>query len=238
MFRKFTKAILNRWLILIGNKFNYFLIKGNLNPNNRFNHSAFMQSAWITSMDLVRNATVEMLSREIYQNGISGAVAELGVYQGEFASVINYHFPDRSFYLFDTFQGFDFRDAILDRRHNYSEARYDFSDTSVDIVLRKLPFKSKAIVKQGWFPESAEGCENETFCFVNLDADLYNPILQGLHWFYPRLAEGGYIIVHDYNNDAYAGVKHAVQDFISTTKISYVALPDTGGSIVIGKSVK
>lgn len=43
----------------------------------------------------------------IYSNNISGCVAEVGVFQGEFASVINKNFPDRKLYLFDTFEGFD-----------------------------------------------------------------------------------------------------------------------------------
>lgn len=38
---------------------------------------------------------------------LNGCVAEAGVFQGNFAKVINANFPDRKLYLFDTFEGFD-----------------------------------------------------------------------------------------------------------------------------------
>ena len=48
------------------------------------------------------------------------------------------------------------------------------------------------IVKQGFFPETATDVE-DTFCFVSIDTDLYEPIYQGLKFFYPKLEKGGYI---------------------------------------------
>ena len=49
-------------------------------------------------------------ANEIYLNGISGMVAECGVYKGDFACILARIFPDRKLYLFDTFSGFDKRD--------------------------------------------------------------------------------------------------------------------------------
>ena len=121
------------------------------------------------------------------------AVAEGGVFQGEFAKEINRAFPQSSLYLFDTFEGFDRRDIETERQNGYSiEKENHLSITSEEIVLSKLPHRQNAVIRKGYFPETAAGLEALRFQFVNLDFDLYNPILEGLRFFYPRIARGGY----------------------------------------------
>ena len=49
------------------------------------------------------------------------------------------------------------------------------------------------------------------------------------------LKNGGYIFVHDYNNDGYKGAKEAVEEFCKENNISRMPLPDAGGTVVISK---
>ena len=180
-----------------------------------------------------REATLEIMSREIYRYKIYGAAAELGVYRGDFAKRINHFFPDRMLYLFDTFEGFDERDAEADRSKKFSVAQDGgFSGTSIDLVLSKMEHKENCIVRKGWFPQTAEGIDDK-FCFVSLDADLYQPTLAGLEFFYPRLVNGGVIMIHDFNNDEFSGVREAVKEFCTKNYTGYVCLTDTCGSAVI-----
>ncbi|HEY8733951.1 MAG TPA: methyltransferase, partial [Puia sp.] len=60
-------------------------------------------------------------------------------------------------------------------------------------------------------------------------------IYSGLHFFYPKLVSGGYIFVHDFNNDSYRGARQAVENFCSEQKVNYLPLPDLGGSAIIMK---
>jgi O-methyltransferase len=80
----------------------------------------------------------------------------------------------------------------------------DFVNTSVDLVMKKMAHPAKVRIVQGYFPESLQDLD-DTFAFVSLDVDLYQPISAGLEWFYDRLSRGGYIFVHDYNNRRYRG---------------------------------
>ena len=48
-------------------------------------------------------------------------MAELGVYRGEFAKEINKVFPDRTLYLFDTFEGFAEQDCDTEVKKGYAE---------------------------------------------------------------------------------------------------------------------
>jgi O-methyltransferase len=185
-------------------------------------------------LDYIRLSTLELVSKEINYSGKKGAVAELGVYKGKFARYINGYFPDRKFYLFDTFKGFDETDIKTEKINNFSEGNQDFSNTSVQKVLEIMPHPQQCVVKEGYFPQTTEGIDEE-FVFVSIDTDLYDPIYNGLVYFYPRLIKGGYIFVQDYNNDGYTGAKKAVQQFCKENQISFTPLPDNCGTAIIVK---
>ncbi len=186
------------------------------------------------NLDYIRTAFLELCYDEIISKNIPGNVAELGVYQGEFAKKINLLFLDRKLYLFDTFEGFHPEDIEKDTRSGYSDGKQDFSKTSVESVLKLMKYPDNCIICKGHFPATAKRVD-DIFCFVNLDADLYEPIYEGLKFFYPRLSKGGYILVHDYNNDDYLGVRKAVHQYCNENNINYVPLPDIGGSVIITK---
>ncbi len=186
--------------------------------------------------DYNRYSSLELCAYEIINNKVPGNIAELGVYQGVFASKLNELFTDKKLYLFDTFQGFSAEDKKIEMSQNLDTKgiNINFSQTSVDYVLKKMKYKENCIVKQGYFPDSASDV-NDTFCFVSIDADLYNPIYDGLRFFYPRLNHGGYIFVHDFNNKVFAGARKAVLKFCQENSVSYFPLSDVGGTVVITK---
>lgn len=181
----------------------------------------------------LRLAALRMIAGEVRERDVEGAVAELGVYRGAFAAELNRLFPDRSLYLFDTFSGFDQRDVDVEGQHGLSRAASgEFADTSVEAVRERLPFPDRAVFRVGYFPETAAGLE-ERFAVVSLDADLYKPLLDGLRYFYPRMAHGGYIIVHDYNNSRFPGARQAVRQFCEEHRVFVVPLSDLHGTGVI-----
>lgn len=163
------------------------------------------------------------------ERNIPGNMAEVGVYTGEFAKLFNRYFPEKQLYLFDTFEGFDAeRDSVNDCDVN------NFKDTSVENVLGKMVTPEKCIVRKGYFPDTAEGIE-DTFCLVSLDCDLYNPILAGLEYFYPRLEVGGYIFIHDFGSYHYEEVKRAVYKYCDEHNAAIVPIVDRCLSVIIAK---
>ncbi len=188
------------------------------------------------NFDYVRYATLELCYEEIVSNAVAGSIAELGVYKGDFAKRLNLLFSDRSLYLFDTFEGFSKKDIEIEKKNNFSGGNQDFSDTSVEVVLSKMHYPKNCVIKKGFFPDTAKDIDiTVKFCFVSIDADLYDPIINGLGFFYPRLEKGGFIFVHDFNNDAYKGARQAVIKFCKENSIGYTPLPDSGGTVVITK---
>jgi O-methyltransferase len=186
------------------------------------------------NFDYVRNATLFLCSEEIERNNVKGSVAELGVFQGEFAKRLNYLFRDRKLFLFDTFEGFSKQDVVTEVTNGYSFGNQNFANTSIELVKSKMTYPDNCVFKKGWFPQTTEGVE-DVFCFVSLDADLYEPIYEGLKFFYPRLEKYGYIFIHDFNNENYKGARQAVIKFCTEQQISYVPIVDSGGTVVITK---
>ena len=187
-------------------------------------------SSMNTEKDSVQ--AIECIAREIYKNGITGAVAEAGVYKGNTAKYINCLFPDRKLHLFDTFRGFPEKDKKREDERGFYRSDIDFSDTAEELVMKKMTFPDKVIIHKGWFPETTQGIV-DNFSFVRLDMDLYDPIYAGLVYFYPRMEKGGYIFIHDCRSKNFEGARAAVQDFCKKEHVGYLCMPDLLGSAVI-----
>ncbi|MFB0846172.1 TylF/MycF/NovP-related O-methyltransferase [Paenibacillus oleatilyticus] len=219
------------------NKFNLFS-KRRIDPFHLCNMNLIGRERRIdfdnSNTDYIRLSSLELIAEEIHLNNVVGNVAELGVYKGEFAKHINQIFPNKKLYLFDTFEGFDGRDVKYDINNKFSGETTQFSDTNINLVLNKMKYPENVMVKKGYFPETSIGLEDQ-FAFVSIDTDLYKPIYDGLTYFYPRLANGGYIFVHDYNNSIFKGAKEAVKRYCSENKIPYVPISDNLGTVVIAK---
>jgi len=185
--------------------------------------------------DLVRASALSLVVDEIKRRELSGAVAELGVAEGKFSSIINALLPDKRLYLFDTFEGFPDADLVYEVENNYSNAKAGtYAGIDLKKVMEKMRTPENCVIRKGWFPDTSVGLE-EQFCFVSIDCDLYQPIYAGLSYFYPRLVKYGYIFVHDYRSKYYRGVKAALTRFADEYGISYSVLPDNTGTAVITK---
>ena len=189
--------------------------------------------------DYVRVRTLELAISEIKRKNIEGAVAELGVFRGNFAKYINTAFPDRKMYLFDTFEGFGEQEAAKEKdAGNVNDAFINpVKNTSIELVMSKMKYKDNIIIKQGFFPESLGNGLEEKFALVSLDVDFEESTVSGLEYFYPRLSVGGYIFIHDYNYGYYDSVIKAVDKFENKTGISLCKVPicDADGTLVITK---
>lgn len=180
--------------------------------------------------DYVRLRTLELICREL--DAVPGAAAELGVYRGAFARCINALLPERTLYLFDTFTGFDETEAA-----GYGAGfRNAHRDTAAEKVLRLMPHPARVMIRQGFFPATAEGLEAR-FALVSLDVDLEESTLAGLRWFYPRLSPGGYLLLHDFNSPKLPGVRRALERFRGEWSEPVPAVPicDINGTLVLPK---
>ena len=164
---------------------------------------------------------------------IPGDFAELGVYKGDSANLIHLMDSKREFHLFDTFEGFREKDLEVEIGKAATYTKHNFADTSIERVKQRLN-KPQFIFHKGYFPETTENCTGKQFALVSMDVDLYNPTKAGLEFFYPRLAPGGVLIVHDYNPD-WPGIVKAVDEFAENIPEPIIPLADVDNSVMIFK---
>lgn len=216
----------------------YHVVRGvDAHGNLCLNQTEFDEGGYQES-DYVRIKCFELAVKEMRKRNVPGEVAEVGVFRGEFAQYLNYSFPDRKCYLFDTFDGFDANEALNEIKNgNCTDAFVEaYKQTNVGEVIKKMKYIDNLIIKQGFFPDSLDGLE-EKFAFVSIDVDFEESIYAGLEYFYPRLSAGGYIFIHDYNSSL-LGVEKAVDRYEKDYSIRLCKMPlcDANGTLVVMKS--
>jgi O-methyltransferase len=250
-FWKLRLKLLHYWCALFRNASFYVQGKMDIDPKGFWHNPEFVSATGgyqipgdkvrrtvlhLEPWDTVRRDMLILLLRKIVERQVPGDLAELGVYKGGTARLIHHYVPERTLHLFDTFSGFDERDVGRERQKTGLAAdQKAFSDTSIELVLRNVQRLNDNIeVHPGFFPQSVPApLKEKQFAFVHLDADLYEPIMAGLEFFYPRSAPGGVIVVHDYNS--WPGARRAVDLFFQDKPETPIPMPDKSGSVVIVK---
>lgn len=193
-------------------------------------YRAAVRDAIETIPDDVRYAFLALAIERLRVERIEGAFAELGVYKGFTSKFIHEIDPARPFYLFDTFEGFphqEIAESVGDNR---------FQNTSRESVARFIGNLDNIIFRPGFFPDTAKGLESVKFSLVMLDCDLYQPAVEGLRFFYPRLVEGGYFFLHDFNSpESDHAIARAASEFLADKPEAVLEIPDQWGSAVFRK---
>ena len=184
----------------------------------------------LSKSDPVRYGSILLAIEQIKKENISGNIAECGVWKGALSKFIHTQLPDKNYFLFDTFEGFDIRDLG-------EEKDTRFNNTNINIVLNYIGGnKEKLIIKQGFFPETTKGMKEESFSLIILDFDKYDPTAAGLEYFYPLVVKGGFIFIHDYSsNESNFACSRAVDEFLKDKIEKPILIPDAWGSAIIRK---
>ena len=160
-----------------------------------------------------RKYVVSQLVRAV--KSVPGDMAECGVYNGAtayfMAQASQSSGVPRRLHLFDSFEGLSrpgesdgdyWRGGDLARPEQAArDALKDFSN--VDFY-------------RGWIPQRFHEVSDRQFAFVHIDVDLYQPTLDSLTFFFPRLARGGVVVCDDYGFTTCPGATRAVQNSCAT----------------------
>lgn len=220
----------------------FILVRSNeydlIDASRLMNKGKYQRSIYM--QDYFRYRTFELVANELLDNDIPGACAELGVFRGHFSALINEHFKDRKIYLFDTFEGFEENESKRELAEGRCDENFvkEHKETSVERMLVNIKYPQNAVVCRGFFPQSiTEEAKKEKYVFVSLDVDFEESMLEGLKFFYPRMAEGGIIFVHDYNTFFLKGIKSAVSRYENELgyKLRKIPIADRAGTLIIIK---
>jgi len=165
-------------------------------------------------------------------NDLPGDLAECGCYVGTSAFFMAQASQHGTLYLFDSFQGLSNPD-VVDQRTTKDVLPWSAGDLSTDeATLRHNLSRYDSIeVLSGWIPKRFDDVANRHFRVVHIDVDLYEPTRDSLEFFYPRLVQGGVIVMDDYGFATCPGATQAAHEFASRHGVGVLHLA-TGQGVI------
>lgn len=144
---------------------------------------------------------------------------EVGTFQGGSAALIAQAMRESAgealpLHVVDTFEG-HLDDTF--REHDHEVQRGKFRTARYDDVRDFLAQFDDVHVYQGDASRVITGWPERRYGLLHIDVDLYQPTLDCLEYFEPRLVVGGIIVVDDYEAPSCPGVHRAVHEYLSRT---------------------
>lgn len=158
---------------------------------------------------------------------VPGIIVECGVWQGGMsAALATVLGPDRTYYLFDSFEGLpapkelDGAEAKAWSEGNNAMPYYNncrAEEQTAAEAMRLAGVQNPNLVK-GWFDQTLPHFHpKEPIAILRLDGDWYDSTMCCLTHLYDKVASGGVIIIDDYY--VWEGCTRAVHDFMSQRKL-------------------
>jgi O-methyltransferase len=222
---RFLPSVAKRLIRVNGRRLGRFIRR----PMNFPTYSPEVARYIETIGDDVRYAMLALAIQRLKIDRIEGDFAELGVYQGVTSRFIHRQSPERRLFLFDTFRGFPPESLEVNKDDR-------FQDTSEEKVTKFIGDTKNVFFRPGFFPETAAGLEDERFALVMLDFDLYQPALDALTFFYPRLVRGAFFFMHDFNSpESNHSISRAAREYLRDKPEILIEIADQCGSAVFRK---
>lgn len=149
---------------------------------------------------------------------VPGAMVEFGCNKGLTAAFLSSLAPGRALWVYDSFQGFPENSdghRTGDLACTEEEVRKTFTDAGVPIPD----------IVPGFFSKINPPLDLPyRIAFAHIDCDLFSSTFNALHHVWPRMSPGGVIVVDDYGDTRFPGVRRAVDTFKADLR-GYHSLP-------------
>ena len=192
----------------------------------------------------LRFYSLQQIIEHILTLKLDGDFAECGCWKGHSSFIISTLLSknkfQNKFHIFDSFEGGLSDKTVKDHNDHYGrlsaeetikeKEMFSSLEENVGKVLEKFDFIK---LYKGWIPNRFEEVKGQKFSFVHIDVDLYEPTLDSLEFFYPRLAGKGGIVVDDYGFMQFPGCKRAVDEFLKRNEFTFFYEMPAGGCFII-----
>ncbi len=155
--------------------------------------------------------------------GVPGDLIETGVWRGGTTILMRavleaYADIERCVWVADSFEGLPEANAALypadagDTHHTWSQLAVSVDEVKANFARYGL-LDDRVRFLPGWFKDSLPVAPIERLAVLRIDGDMYESTIDPLRYLYPKLSEGGFVIVDDYSNPKLLGCKQAVDDY-------------------------
>lgn len=144
----------------------------------------------------------------VLRDGVPGDIAETGVWRGGASIYVRailkaHQVFDRVVWAADSYKGLpppdpDFYPA------DAGSIFHTYTQLAVSLAVVKKNFAKYGLLDdqvrflEGWFSETLQQAPIERLAVLRLDGDLYESTMDGLLALYPKVSDGGFVIVDDY----------------------------------------
>jgi len=219
-----------------------------LNPNHKMQlyFEGLKQSRNESTDNFYKQLRLYSLQQMVYyvlKQKLAGDFVECGVWKGHSAYIISSILSENefsgNFHIFDSFEGGLSRKVEKDKdlRSELSEKRIQeesnaFCSTEEEVKSCLSSFKFTHLYK-GWIPDRFDEVEDKEFSFVHIDVDRYEPTLDSMNFFYPRLVKNGVIVCDDYAVTPVPGAKRAIDEFLEKNNCKMLYEVPMGACFII-----
>jgi hypothetical protein len=167
--------------------------------------------------------------------GLEGDFVECGVNTGAYARAImdyvDFNSLAKTFYLFDTFEGFVGAQITEDEmKEGIGKYMQSYSDVYAQVQQTFKDFNVKIV--KGIVPDTLTECTAEKISFLSIDMNAVKPEIAAAEYFWPRLVKGGVMLLDDYGFPNHINQKRAFDVFAHARGLTVLSLP-TGQGVVI-----
>jgi O-methyltransferase len=166
----------------------------------------------------------------ILSENVPGDIVETGVWRGGsmiLASALLKD-SDRKIWCCDSFEGMPVP-TVQGRSFSETEDFSDLDYLNVSLEHVKENFRRFGLLSdrveflKGWFSDTLPTAPIEQIALLRLDGDLYESTRDALVPLYPKVSQGGFVIVDDYNS--WEGCKQAVTEYREAHGITAPIVP-------------
>ena len=158
-----------------------------------------------------------------------GVVAEIGVWRGDFSRVILKQNKPSKLHLIDPWRFLDLDDYRNDPTNSPND-EHEQNFQGVKRAFRRQEKKETVVFHRNLSTEAAPTFPDQYFDWIYLDGmHTYEAVKEDLNAFVPKLKDDGFILGHDYTNQAKVqdlqfGVVEAVNEFVTVQGFTFFAV--------------
>ncbi len=179
----------------------------------------------------------------IIRDGIPGDLIETGAWKGGAAIFMRgylsaHDIHNRLVWVADSFEGLPRPTHEKDEGWDFSKDIFPYLCVSIEEVKELFErydlLDDKVRFLKGWFCDTLPVAPVERLALLRMDGDLYESTMDALNNLYPRLSDGGFVIVDDFN--ALPQCREAVNDYRRDHGIADEIIPIDQDSVYWRKS--
>lgn len=159
-------------------------------------------------MDNLWSETIKKIS----ESAPIGDFVECGTCLGVSAAVLA-KICKQTLHLFDSWEGVSELSEFDNDFYIENNWKCDFEETK-----QKLSQFKNIKYYKGWYPDRFNEF-NGDIALLHIDASLYMPTKMSIEYFWPKVIQGGYLIVN-FHNDVSTGAKKAVLEYFNQSQLT------------------